>query len=134
MDKLANKLREDAASIDATVSPELDNRIRASLHNVAPEAAKPRPQPVRSHAFWLASTLTGVAAALALIVIVNLDSGQPAPQVTADNAVQQITLPDLDLNVEAATLTGPLADELQKLQEDLRKAEEAVREDVRIDF
>ena len=55
-------------------------------------------------------------------------------QQTADNAVQQIPLPDLDLNVEAATLTGPLADELEKLQADLRKAEEAVRKDVRIDF
>ena len=45
-----------------------------------------------------------------------------------------MALPELDLDVEAATLTGPLADELEKLQEDLKKAEEAVRNDVRIDL
>jgi hypothetical protein len=134
MDKFSNRLREDAAKIDAEISPELDERIRASLHNISPEAARPRPQPMRSHTFWLASTVTGVAAALALIAIINLDDDDVLPEVTADNAVQQIVFPELDLNAEAAMLTGPLSDELEKLQQDLRKAEAAVREDVRIDF
>lgn len=133
MDKFSNRLREDAAKIDAQVSPELDERIRASLRNISPEAARPRPQPMRSHTFWLASTVTGVAAALALIAIINLDD-DVLPEVTADNAVQQTAFPELDLNAEAAMLTGPLSDELEKLQQDLRKAEAAVREDVRIDF
>lgn len=134
MDKFSRRLREDAAMIDAEISPELDARIQASLHNVSPEATRQRARPVRSHTFWLASTITGVAAALALIAIINLDNGEIAPEVTAENAVQQITLPEVDLNAEAAMLTGPLADELEKLQQDLKKAEETVREDVRIDF
>ena len=134
MDKLTRQLREDAARIEAKVSPELDNRIRASLHNVPQQSAARRIRPARSHAFWLASTLSGVAAALVLITVINLGPEEPVQELTADNAPQQITLPDLDLDVEAATLTGPLADELEKLQEDLRKAEEAVRKDVRIDL
>ena len=132
MDKFSNRLREDAAKIDAEISPELDARIQASLRNISPENTRQRP--VRSHTFWLASTITGVAAALALIAIINIDNGDIAPEVNANNAVQQITLPELDLNAEAAMLTGPLADELENLQQDLKKAEEAVREDVRIDF
>ena len=47
----------------------------------------------------------------------------------------KFTLPDLDLNVEAATCwRARWQTNCSKLQEDLRKAEEAVREDVRIDF
>ena len=134
MDKFTNRLREDAARIDAEISPELDTRIQASLHNTSPVPARQRSRPARSHTFWLASTLTGAVGALALIAIVNRDSGEIAPQVTADNAVQQITLPEVDLKAEAAMLTGPLADELEKLQQDIKKAEEAVRDDVRIEF
>lgn len=134
MDNFSNRLREDAAKIDADISPELDARIRASLSNISPERARQPARPVRSHTFWLASTITGVAATLALIAIINMDDGDIAPEVTANNAVQQIALPELDLNAEAAMLTGPLTDELEKLQQDLKKAEEAVRNDVRIDF
>jgi hypothetical protein len=134
MDNFSNRLREDAAQIDAEISPELDARIRASLRNISPEKNRESSRPARSHTFWLASTITGVAAALALIAIINLDNGDSAPEVTANNGVQQMALPELDLNAEAAMLTGPLADELEKLQQDLKKAEEAVRDDVRIDF
>ena len=34
MDKLGRRLREDAARINVEVSPELDDRIRASLERV----------------------------------------------------------------------------------------------------
>ncbi len=48
--------------------------------------------------------------------------------------MRPIEIPVLDLDVEAAMLTGPLAQELEDLQADLKKAEEVVRGDVRIDF
>jgi hypothetical protein len=48
MDKLAKQLREDAASIDAEISAELDYRIRASLQNITPESAKPRRRAART--------------------------------------------------------------------------------------
>ena len=138
MDKLANRLREDAASIDAEISAQLDSRIQASLTAIEPEAARSqRPPRRRPVSFWLASSLTGVAAALAVIAILNVvDTNEPAelPPTVAGNTVQPIELPVLDLDVEAAMLTGPLAQELEDLQADLKKAEEVVRGDVRIDF
>ena len=133
MDKLANKLRSDAAIIDADVSDELDARIRASLHNVTPETHRAPHRP-RPQVFWFASTLTGVAAALAVIAFININREEIPPAPPVQETMQAFALPELDLNAEAATLTGPLAEELENLQADLKKAEAAVREDVRIDF
>jgi len=133
MDNLAKQLREDAANIDAEISVELDSRILASLHNVTPESAKPRPRVVRSPSFWWASSLTGVAAALGVIAIINLDRPGPPP-LQVQEPVAHFVVPELDLEVEAAMLTSPLAEELARLQADLRRAEAAVRDDVRIDF
>jgi hypothetical protein len=50
------------------------------------------------------------------------------------NTVPPLGIPVIDLEIEAATLTSPLARELEDLQADLKKAEELVRGDVRIDF
>jgi len=132
MDKLTRQLREDAANIDAEVSAELDSRIIASLRNVTPESAVPRASARRSSLFWWASSLTGIAAAFGILAIINLDRPAPLPQV--QEPVAHIVVPELDLEVEAAMLTSPLAEELAKLQADLRRVEEAVRDDVRIDF
>ena len=130
MDKLANKLRDDAAKIDAEISAQLDSRIQASLAAIEPGAARQRKPVRRSVSFWLASSLTGIAAALAVIAVLNVvDSNKP----TAVPA-QPVEIPALDLDVEAAMLTAPLAQELEDLQADLKKAEEVVRGDVRIDF
>jgi hypothetical protein len=137
MDELAKRLREDAAKIDAEVSAQLESRLQASLAAIEPDAArKSRPQR-RPAWFWFASSLTGVAAALAVIAVLNLgDPTEPAavPRVVANNPAQPVTVPILDLEVEAAMLTSPLAQELEDLQADLKKAEEIVRGDVRIDF
>jgi len=132
MDKLAKQLREDAANIDAEISAELDSRIRASLQNVKPESS--RPPAARPPWFWWASSLTGVAAALGVIAIINLDQPGPSPQLQVQEPVAHIVVPEFDLDVEAAMLTSPLAEELARLQADLKRAEEAVRNDVRIDF
>ena len=138
MDKLAKKLREDAATIDADISAQLDSRIRASLIAIEPETTRQQRQTRRRPAFfWLASSLTGVAAALAVIAVLNvMDTNEPAgdPRTVADNTLPPIEIPVLDLDVEAAMLTGPLARELEDLQADLKRAEEVVRGDVRIDF
>lgn len=137
MDKFTHRLREDAAKIDAEISAQLDGRIRASLAGIEPQAARRRTPRRRPAAFWLASSLTGVAAALAVIAVLNvIDSNEPAavPRTVAVSAPPPITVPGLPLDVEAVALTGPLARELEDLQADLRKAEEVVRGDVRIDF
>ncbi len=137
MDNFTRRLREDAATIDAEVSPQLETRIQASLAAIEPDVARQRRPARRPVSFWLASSLTGVAAALAVIAVLNVnDPDEPVvvPRIVAGNPAQPLEIPALDLDAEAAMLTAPLARELENLQADLKKAEEVVRGDVRIDF
>ncbi len=136
MDKLAEQLKRDADRIEATVSDDLDYRIEASLRAVTP-AQPDAPRPAgRPALFWWASTLTGVAAALAVIAIVNLQQPQtesiPDPRMVTtvpDNSAMPET-PTVDWNAQSAMLTQPLVDELENLRSDLKKAEEKVKQDV----
>ena len=128
MDKLAKRLREDAEQINVTVSDELDRRIDASLRAVTPPRGSDRQQPVaRPPLVWWASSITGFVAALAVIGIVNWQSGQQPETAPVPLAELQ---PPIELNLEAAMLTAPLEEELENLQSDLKKAEEKVRRDI----
>jgi len=133
MDKLARQLRDDASQIECTISAELDERIRASLQGIKPE---PPPEPrqrlrreSKSFSFWWASSLTGVAAAFAVIVIVNLQAPEPV-RGTANETPAPLVLPSIQWNAETAVLTSPLEQEIEDLQSDLKKAEEAVKQDI----
>ena len=128
MDELARKLRRDAGRIDATVSEQLDRRIRASLENVTPEPPPGRPQRPRPAMFWWASSLTGLAAAMVLIVVVNL--GTPDPVPAPARVARPLVVPQIEWRARAAVLTSPLEQEMEDLQADLKKAEEAVRQDI----
>lgn len=132
MDKLGKRLRDDAASIDAEISAGLDRRIQASLQNVAPERVRPASRRSRPDSFWWASSLTGIAAAIAVIAVINLERPEPAP--STGDTVQPFVIPVINLKVEAAMLTSPLQQELEALQSDLRKVQRAVREDVDLSF
>lgn len=128
MDKLERQLREDAQRIEARVSDELDARIGASLRAVTPQApAGRRPRAGRPALFWWASSLTGAAAALAVIAIVNL----PSPTTPVETPPPSMAaVPVVDWQAETAALTSPLQEELENLQSDLKKAEKKVREDI----
>ena len=129
MDNLAKQLRDDAQHIECTISEELDERIRASLHGLTPEPpARPKAtsQPL---SFWLASSLTGVAAAVAIIAIVNLQQPEPVPGPMNTNPVP-LNLPTIEWHAQTAVLTSPLEQEIDDLQSDLKKAEEALRQDI----
>lgn len=130
MDDFAERLKRDAEAIDARITPELEQRIGASLHAVE----RPRPRTERRDgglSLWWASSLTGVAAAAVLIVAFNLDREAPPRQPVVESPP---ALPDLGLAVAPAMLTGPLEQELKDLRRDLEKAEQAVREDVPLNF
>lgn len=128
MDKLAKQLRDDAQCIEVTVSDELDRRIEASLRAVTPEVDEHRPVPAaRPALFWWASTITGVAAAVAVIAIVNWQNPEQA-DAPPFNVVAAV--PAIDLKAETAMLTAPLQEELDRLQSDFRKAEEKVKRDI----
>lgn len=129
MDNLAERLRADAERIEVRVSDELDRRIRASLESTAQEARVARPEAVRRlPRFWWASSLTGLAAAIAVIAFLNIDAPSPPPSATPANVVADI--PRIDLRAETAALAGPLEEELEDLEADLRRARERIREDI----
>lgn len=128
MDKLAKQLKDDAASIECPISDDFDKRLRASLEGVRPETgSRPRPD-ARSPLFWWASSLTGAAAAVLLIVMINTSPDMP-PAVT-EPAPQPLVIPTIRWQAETAVLTSPLEQEMEDLQSDLKKAEEAVRQDI----
>jgi len=129
MDKLALQLREDAEKIDAGISPELDARLTASLHGVNPEVVHRPQRESKSFPFWWASSLTGVAAAVLIIVVANLRAPEPVP-VTAGTTPAPLALPSIEWNTKSAVLTSPLEQEIDNLQSDLKKAEEVVKQDI----
>lgn len=133
MDKLAQQLKADALLIDAEVSPELDRRIAASLGGVRPELAEVPAVRRSVSAFWWASSLTGVAATLTIIAVINSHSQSGVvPEVTSvqTSPVIELTTPLVDWKAESAMLTQPLQEELDKLQSDIKKAEQIVKQDI----
>lgn len=132
MDKLAKQLKQDAERIEVQVSDELDHRIAASLRGIRPELAQSPPPRRRPAFFWWASSLTGVAAAIVVIGVMNIQSrGDNTPSHTPQNPpTVAVTTPAIDWKAESAMLTSPLRQELEDLQSDLKKAEEKVKEDI----
>ena len=128
MDKLAKRLHDDADNIECTISGELDERIRASLHAISQQPARASMAPSRPFSMWWASSITGVAAAVAIIAIVNLQ--RPEPQSNTEPQQVAATLPFVDWNVQTAVLTSPLQKEYEDLQADLKKAEKALKDEI----
>ena len=140
--ELEQRLRADAQQIVADVSPELRARIAASIRSVAPIRSVPagRDADRSGGPGWWASGLTGLAAALLIILLVNTNrNSSPTPDsVTADSVATTVT-PEiserpgmLPLKVRTADLTGPLEDELVRLQADIEKARQAVERDLHL--
>lgn len=127
MDKLARRLRADAEKIDVAVSDELDRRITASLQGIEPVPDKPA-RSGHPMSFWWASTITGVAAAAAVVAIINWRT--PPPAVPDDGVDLVAVVPEIDWKAESAMLTSPLQKELDDLAADLKKAEEKVKQDI----
>jgi hypothetical protein len=129
MDKLAIQLREDAEKIDAEISSDLDARLSASLQGIKPEPVRRSQRESKSFSLWWASSLTGVAAALLIIVVVNFRAPEPVP-TAAITTPEPLTLPSVEWNAKSAVLTSPLEQEIDNLQSDLKKAEEVVKQDI----
>ena len=135
MDKLAKQLKRDAESIDVGISDELDRRIGASLQGIRPEPVLRQPPRQRPAVFWWASSLTGVAAALVLISVLNMRSEREVLPV-ADPGTSPVAMststatPIVEWNAQSAMLTSPLRQELNDLQSDIDKARKKAREDI----
>lgn len=135
MGKFEKRLKRDAEDIRASVSPELRARIDASLHGVQPiRPAKPRSA---SAGLWWMSSLTGLAAAVTLIAVVNWNRSAPeTPPTVADNPQPVVTEPPVPvtLDIRTADFASPLEEELERLQSDIEKARRSVRDDLDFTF
>ena len=129
MDDLAKKLRSDARDIEVSISPQLDDRIRASLESATQEGAAAPVRKSQPASFWWASSLTGVAAAVAVIAIINL-SGPAEEEGITQPPPPSMSVSRIDFNLQPAVLTQTLEQELQDIQADLKKAEQVVRDDL----
>ena len=142
MDEFEKRLKRDADAIQVEVSPELRDRIDASIRGakpVRPVTPAAEPSPVNP---WWASSLTGLAAAVIVIVLVNWN--RPEPVTVPAEPVASVTVPaDPDpvahplppmLDIRTADFTSPLEDELVRLQSDLEKARESVKKDLDFTF
>ena len=145
MDELKARLIEDAGEIEAVVSPELQQRIDASLHAARETRSVAGGRPAKRNSLWLISSLTGLTAAALVILVISWNQPpETVPQVQV--AGQQLEVTDnalldgwnitggLSLNIESADLTRSLEDELVNLQSDLEKARENVEQDIKFNF
>ncbi len=142
MDEFEKRLKHDALDISADISPELTSRIEASL--LAAERIRPvRQEHSDTGNLWWASSLTGLAAAAAVIVLLNWNQPEPEPVLPEQTAFQVV--PDareylqqiqgrLPLRAETADFRDGLEDELVKLQADFEKARENVNQDIDFTF
>jgi len=143
MDELEKRLRDDAVRIDAVASRDLQRRIDASLA-AEQEVRRVRAERPASHgSMWWISSLTGLAAALAVILIMNWN--RPAGESTEDQFADVPSAtpapsddwgiaPGIDWDVRSANVTSPLEEELLNLQSDLEKARRSVERDVGLSF
>lgn len=140
MDEFEQRLKREAEEIDATVSPELRQRIDASLRGT--KRIEPVPES-RSGGMniWWTSSLTGLAAAIAVIVLINWNRPlvEPVPVEPVAERTVPIVIDDLQgINpprlIKTAEFTTPLEEELAKLQADIEKARATVRKDIEFSF
>ena len=140
MDEFEKRLKQDADAIRTEISPELTSRIEASLAGVEPirpVEKEPMSTPVN---LWWASSLTGLAAAVIVIAVVNWNP--PAVDDVPDVAGPVITVPPDDVlidelpdwDIRTVEFASPLEEELDNLKSDLEKAREKVREDLDFTF
>lgn len=140
MDEFEKRLKRDADAIEAEVSAELRGRIDASLHGIEPLRPVSGKAPSSPVSLWWASSLTGLAAAVLVIVLVNWNRQGPEP-VPRETMVEMTVPADPDplltapiLDIRTADFAGPLEEELLKLQSDIEKARESVRKDLDFTF
>jgi len=139
MDKFEDRLKHDAEQIDTGDTTALRARIDASIR--ATNRIRPVPEARDSGiSLWWASSITGLATALIVIVLINLNQPE-VPDIPAEPVASE-TVPDYieeiqglaSPEIRTADFTSPLEDELVKLQADIERAEKTVKEKIALSF
>jgi hypothetical protein len=140
MDEFEKRLKQDADAVEASVSPQLRARIDASLRGTE-RARATGPEKRPGSRLWWASSLTGLAATIAVIAVVNMNRPDPAPGAvpvadmpTVPDTVLDFPLIPPELDIQSAEFADPLEEELLKLRADIEKARDSVREDIDFTF
>jgi len=143
-DDFSRRLRQDAEAIEVDVSPAWKTRMQASLESSEfTGRAQAAPPPGSTAKLWLASSLSGLAVAAVIIVLVSRLGGETAPvpdtsQAVADSSKFGRTVPASvssdwlapELDVRTAEFTEPLRVELDRLGIDFERARESVESDL----
>lgn len=139
MDEFESRLKDDAQQIRTGDPAALRARIDASLRGTEPIRPVPESRDSRMNLWW-SSSITGLAAAIIVIVLINWN--RPVePEIPAE-PVAGVTVPryieDLENlyppRIRNADFTDPLEDELVKLRADLEKARKGVAKDIEFSF
>jgi hypothetical protein len=137
MDELQERLKRDAGRITADVTPEMQERLRASLESVRPERVVFDTGRIAGETLWLRSSLAGLVAAALIIVLVNWRRPLDEPREESDSTRPRTAISlqsGFPLKAETAEWATPLEQELENLQSDLEKARENVERDLRMSF
>lgn len=152
MDKFERTLKQDATMIEADVSPQLADRIDASLYCAARELPVNEPannklsrkkQRLSLGNLWWASSLTGLVAVVSVILLLNGDRDVPGEDTPIATTVP--AAPDhreylaqlqqsLPLTVEKVEFTEGLEQEMRRLRADLERAKANVSRDIDFTF
>jgi hypothetical protein len=139
MDEFEDRLKRDAEEIKPGDTTALRARVDASLR--ATQRIRPVPAARDSGInIWWASSITGLAAAIAVIAVINWNA--PPVPVEAPEPLAGDTVPDYvdefqglyPPRLKTADFTDPLEAELAKLQADIDKARQNVKEDIEFSF
>ena len=147
MDEFEKQLKWDAELIRAEPSNELQVRIDASLRTVREMDSAPEPpkRPLaKTTSFWSISSVSGLVAAMLVLVVMERFRDEPVVPVEATVDVDQPELSpaipeewlvgEFPLKLKSADLTRSLEQELLNLQSDLERARKNVEEDVKNSF
>lgn len=139
MDEFEDRMKRDALAIDASVSPELRARIDASLRGTQQirPVAESRTGGMN---LWRASSITGLAAAVGVIALINWNS--PVVDIVPEERVAFVTVPEYieelqsryPTRLENADFASPLEEELLKLRADIERAKANVEADIKFTF
>ena len=127
MDKLEQRLKQDAAAIDATVTTDLRARIDASI---APVPREQPPQHRGRFPLWLALPAAAVLAAIVLWMP-RFNEPERDQQFTATPSYEAEQALPFDLQVQPVALTEPLEHELVSLRSDLQRVRIAIEQELR---